>query len=80
MPRPDPDFDALMSLPRATIEAHANEFALMHDRRVINYFAVFRDALESGLEHYGHGEFTVQQVRTKPVQLGLASSLLSADE
>jgi hypothetical protein len=75
--KPDPDYAALMAKPRDYLKSHANEFALMHQQQVISFYPTFQEAVTVGRNQFGRGEFTVQQVRTEPVQLGSIAMLMT---
>jgi hypothetical protein len=72
----DPDYDALMALSPDLLKRHVHQFALMHRREVVGFFRKFSDALNAGRERFAEGDFTVQEVRTKPVRLGVHSALI----
>jgi hypothetical protein len=74
--RRDPDHEALMARPRDYLKSHANEFALMRKQEVIAFYLTFREAVTVGRNQFGRGEFTVQQVRTEPIQLGSIAMLM----
>ena len=68
--RPDPDFEALTRMPEDYLRQHERQFALMHQRKVVDFFQSFGTALDAGRTRFSKGDFTVQQVRLEPVHVG----------
>jgi hypothetical protein len=76
--RPDPDYEALMAQPTPYLRSHADQFALMHNQKIIEFYPTFREALTVGRKQYEGGDFTVQQVRIEPVRLGSVAMLMTS--
>lgn len=51
---------------------HLGQVALMHDGEIVNFYNDFKDAYSIGVEKYGLGEFTLQEIGEQPIKLGFA--------
>lgn len=49
---------------------HLNKFALLHNKKIVNFFISEDDAIEIGTEKYGEGHFSVQQINDNAIELG----------
>ncbi|KAF3977253.1 MAG: hypothetical protein HFP77_08125 [Methylococcales symbiont of Iophon sp. n. MRB-2018] len=54
---------------------HLNEFALLHDKKINDFFISEDDAIRIGTEKYGEGNFSVQRVNDSSIELGYQSYL-----
>ena len=55
---------------------HANKFALIHHQEIIAYYNDEMDAIDTGIREYDYGNFSVQQVAEKPIDLGYQSNVI----
>ncbi len=55
---------------------HPNEFALIHKKKIIEFFESENDAIKIGMKQYGEGRFSVQQVVDTPIDLGYQSDVI----
>lgn len=55
---------------------HLNEFALLHHKKISNFFIDEDDAIKIGIEKYGEGNFSVQQVNDNSIELGYQSYVI----
>ena len=44
------------------LEQHRGEFLLLHQKEFIAYFQTLEQAFEAGMEKYGKGNFSIQEV------------------
>lgn len=49
---------------------HAGRFALMRNAGIVDFFDTARDAVIAGDHLYEDGEFSVQEVTMRPINLG----------
>lgn len=52
---------------------HFNQFALLHQKKIIEFFNDEDDAIKIGKRDYGEGGFSVQQVNDQIIDLGYQS-------
>jgi len=52
------------------------KFALLHERKIIDFFDSENDAVKVGMKDYGEGCFSVQQIDDKVIDLGYQSNVL----
>jgi hypothetical protein len=76
--KPDPDYNALVAQPPDFLRSHADQFALMRNQQIIDFYRTFREAALVGRERFGRGDFTVQQVQSEPYQLGSIAMLMTS--
>ena len=55
---------------------HLNKFALLHNKEILGFFIGEDDAIEFGTEKYGEGNFSVQQVNDRSIELGYQSYVI----
>ena len=55
---------------------HLNEFALLHNKKINDFFVNEDDAIKIGIEKYGEGNFSVQQVNDSSIKLGYQSYVI----
>lgn len=55
---------------------HLNEFALLHHEKINKFFMSEDDAIQIGIEKYGEGNFSVQQVNDNSIELGYQSCVI----
>ncbi len=57
-------------------DGYLNKFALLHHKEITNFFTSEDDAIEIGIEKYGEGKFSVQQVNDSNIELGYQSHVI----
>ena len=55
---------------------HLGEFALLHNKEIIDFFESENDAIKAGIKAYDEGNFSVQQVADSCIDLGYQSYLV----
>ncbi len=62
---------------RAELEAsHFGEFAVMHDGQLVGTYESIREARFAGNARCGVGNFTTQEIRPEPIELGMIAAAL----
>lgn len=61
-------------LPKLMKQKLQNQYALLHERKIFNIYKRFDQAISAGTELYGNKPFSVQEITTEPVHLGIYSS------
>lgn len=56
---------------------HLGRVALMHNREVVNIYNDMDDAYSIGCEKYGLGNFSLQKIGARPIQLGIMAIAVS---
>ena len=69
----DLNYQAFQKLLPELLQTHAGKFALMNDGRIVDYFDSFSDAARIGNAKFGEGNFSVQEVTSKGINLGYYS-------
>ena len=49
---------------------HRDEYALLRNRQVVGFFKLPGDAYREGLKRFEDTIFSIQQVRSEPIELG----------
>ncbi len=63
---------------RAELEAsHLGHFAVLHDGQFVGTYASIREARTAGNAHCGVGNFTTQEIRSEPIELGIMAAALA---
>lgn len=63
---------------RAELEAsHLGKFAVLHDGQLVGTYASIREARTAGSTHCGVGNFSTQEIRAEPIELGTISAALA---
>lgn len=57
-------------------EHPAGHVALLHDQELIEVYEDVDSAYQAGLEQYGPGNFSLQEIGEKPVDLGILAAAL----
>ncbi|MGI9250298.1 MAG: hypothetical protein ACR2PR_03765 [Pseudohongiellaceae bacterium] len=57
------------------MEKHANQYALMHDGKVVEFYIVWEDAYRTGNLLYKDGLFSIQKVTKTPVWVGMGRDM-----
>jgi len=66
----DLNYEAFQKLLPALLPEHLNEYALMKDGAVVGFFPAAMEAYRAGKERFGLGNFSMQKVIDRPVDLG----------
>ncbi len=69
----DSNYDAFQRSLSSLIGQHRDEFALMRDRSVVDFFGNAGDAYRAGLSRFSDGMFSIQEVTDQPIDLGFHS-------
>ena len=67
------NFEYFQGVVGGLMECHAGKYALLHARSVVDIFARPIEALEAGYQKFEDGEFSVQKVTDRPMDLGFIS-------
>lgn len=67
------NFEAFQKLLPSIAATHSGTFALVRDAEVQEYYQTWEDAYRTGKKFYSDGRFSVQEVTSKPVDLGFFS-------
>ena len=63
---------------RAELEAsHLGQFAVLHNGQLVGTYAGIREARTAGNAHCGVGNFTTQEIRSEPIELGIMAASLA---
>lgn len=63
---------------RAELEAsHLGKFAVLHDGQLVGTYVSVREARTAGDAHCGVGNFTTQEIRAEPIELGTMAAALA---
>ncbi|WP_419554591.1 hypothetical protein [Candidatus Poriferisodalis sp.] len=63
---------------RVELEAsHLGQFAVLHDGQLIGTYASVREARTAGNARCGVGNFTTQEIRSEPIELGTMAAALT---
>lgn len=71
----DGNYDAFQRTLSSLIGQHRDEFALMRDRSVVDFFRTAGDAYRAGLSRFADGVFSIQEVTDQPIDLGFHSAV-----
>ena len=55
---------------------HLNEFALLYKKEIIDFYFNEDDAIKIGIDKYGEGNFSIQQVNDGIIELGYQSYVI----
>ena len=67
------NFEYFQSVVGDLMERHAGEYALLHAKAVVDVFTKPIQALEAGYARFSDGQFSVQKVIDRPLDLGFIS-------
>lgn len=59
------------------VASHLGQFAVMHDGQFIGTYASIREARIAGNARCGVGNYTTQEIRSEPVELGSVAAALA---
>jgi len=69
----DRNYDVFVRLLSALLPEHRDQFALMRDGKIVDFFEKPGDANRVGVEAYPDGVFSIQEVTDEPIDLGFWS-------
>lgn len=69
----DRNFEVFEASLPSLLAKHAGEHVLLHNREFIGFYATSLEATIAGMQRFGLGNFSVQEVRDKPEHLGFYS-------
>ena len=72
----DANFEYFKSQLAKLKTTHLKKFALLHERKIIDFFESENDAIKIGIKSYGEGRFSVQQVVDTRIDLGYQSYVI----
>ena len=64
------NYEAFMRKLPALLKTQRTKFALMHQRKIVEFFDTPGDAYKVGTTNYGIGRFSIQEVTDSAVDLG----------
>ena len=67
------NFHYFQGIVGSLMESHAGQYALLHASSVVDIFARPMEALEAGYAKFSDGQFSVQKVIDRPLDLGFIS-------
>lgn len=69
----DRNYDAFVRILGTLLPDHRNQFALMRDAKVVDFFERPGDANRAGVDRYPDQIFSIQEVTDEPIDLGFWS-------
>jgi len=69
----DRNFEAFRSMLPDLLQTKPGKYALMHAQRVVDFFDCSMSAVVAGLQQFGEGHYSVQQVTEQADNLGFYS-------
>ena len=61
---------------RSELEAsRLGQFAVLHDGQLVGTYPSIPEARAAGSAHCGIGNFSTQEIRSEPIELGMAAAL-----
>ncbi|NIJ21312.1 hypothetical protein FHS95_003015 [Sphingomonas naasensis] len=69
----DANYDAFQCMLAGILASHRDQFALMRDRAVIDYFDKPGEAYREGISRFPDERFSIQEVTDEPIDLGFFS-------
>jgi len=73
----DRNYDVFTRKLASLLPDHRDEFALMRDGTIIDFFVKPGDANRAGVERFPDGIFSIQEVTDEPIDLGFWSHVAS---
>lgn len=71
------NYAAFESMRAGLVASHLGQFAVMHDGQFIGTYASIREARIAGNARCGVGNYTTQEIRSEPVELGSVAAALA---
>jgi hypothetical protein len=69
----DRNYDIFMRLLTSILEQHRDEYALMRNGEIVDFFVKPGDANRAGVDMFADGIFSIQEVTDEPIDLGFWS-------
>jgi hypothetical protein len=69
----DINYDAFVQQLPTILEGRRGQFALLHQREIVDYFASAIEAATEGYHRFGEGSYSVQEVTDEADSLGFYS-------
>jgi hypothetical protein len=69
----DRNYDAFVRVLGSLLSSHRNEFALMRDARIVDFFQNPGEANRAGIDRFPDEIFSIQEVTDEPIDLGFWS-------
>jgi hypothetical protein len=73
----DRNYDVFVRLLSSLLPEHRDEYALMRDGEIIDFFEKPGEANRAGVEKFADGVFSIQEVTDEPIDLGFWSHVAS---
>ena len=73
----DRNYDVFVQLLPSLLPEHRDEFALMRNGKIVDFFTKSGDANRAGVEAFSNGIFSIQEVTDEPIDLGFWSHIAS---
>lgn len=55
---------------------HAGRIAMLHNEQLVNIYNDMDDAYSIGVEKYGLGNFSLQRIGQRPIELGILAAAI----
>lgn len=69
----DRNYDVFMRMLKSLLPEHRDEYALMRDGEIVDFFTKPGDAYREGLARYSDRVFSLQEITDEPIDLGFWS-------
>jgi hypothetical protein len=69
----DRNYDVFMRMLSSILDDHRDEYALMRDGKIVEFFAKPGDAYRTGVARFPDQIFSIQEVTDEPIDLGFWS-------
>ena len=74
----DMNYDAFQRSLGSILQSHRDEYALLRDCEIIDFFRSVGDAYRAGLARYPDRVFSIQEVTDEPIDLGFWSHVVGS--
>ena len=69
----DANYDAFQRVLGDILAQHRNQYALMRDQIIVDFFPLPGDAYRTGIARFPDQRFSIQEVTDEPIDLGFFS-------
>lgn len=69
----DRNYDVFARVLGDILPKHRDEYALMRDGKIVEFYSKVGDAYDEGTRRYSDGYFSIQEVTDEPIDLGFWS-------
>lgn len=69
----DQNYEVFLAQVDSLLDRHSGQFVLMREGTMTDFFPTAVAALEAGRDRYSDGLFSIQEITTRPVDLGFFS-------